>query len=93
LKRHNRQNASYPVELTVGNSAITPVEIPHEILTKNTDFLRVDSLDWVASQYSQVYTNLPENSPLEFLIKSQLNWSEKNTSTDDFTFEVFTISL
>ncbi len=78
---------------TVGSAIITPVKIPQEILAGNPDFLSIDSLDWVSSQYSQVYTNLPDNSPLESLIKSQLIWTEKNTSTSDFTFEVFSIGL
>jgi|GEM_PF-2352555 len=78
---------------TVGSTTINLFEIPHDILSKYTDFLKIDSLDWSASQYSQTYTNLPENSPLDFLKNSRLNWNDNNSSANDYAFEVFTINL
>jgi hypothetical protein len=78
---------------TIGNTTITPFEIPQEILAKYPDFLEINSLEWIKYRYSHTYTNIPNNSPLDFLINSRLNWIDNNSSTDDYTYEVFTINL
>jgi hypothetical protein len=78
---------------TIGNTTFTPFEIPNEILTKYPGFIEINSLEWNKYRYTHTYTNIPDNSPLEFLKNTILNWIDNNSSTNDYTYEVFTINL
>ena len=78
---------------TTGSTSIVPFEIPVEILEKFPDLLEINNFSWNKNTYSQIYTDIPDNSPLEFLRNSILNGIENNTSGHDFAYEMFTIDL
>jgi hypothetical protein len=78
---------------SIGNTTITPFDIPYEIVAKYADILETNSTEWNTSNYSQIYTNIDGNSPLEFLQNSLLNWNDNNSSTNDYTYEEFTTNL
>ena len=76
---------------TIGNTTISPFEIPYGTLEKNTILLEGDSLEWFEWGYSHTYTNIPNNSPLDYLKNSKLRRIENTSSTTDFTYEVYSI--
>lgn len=76
-----------------GTTSISLFEIPDEIVGKYSALFEANSKEWKAYQYAQTYTEIPDNSPLDYLKNSKLSWVENNFSTDDFIYEVFTANL
>lgn len=78
---------------STGNTVFTPFEIPAELLTSYNGFSELNNdVEWEETSYSQVYTNISHNSPLDIL-KNNLTWKENNSSNNDYTYEVFSIKL
>jgi hypothetical protein len=78
---------------SVGTTPLTPFEIPIGILAKYDDFTTIDSLEWNPALYSQTYTEISGNSPIDYLKSTLLNWTDNNSSTDEYSFEGFSIAL
>ncbi|TGD58143.1 hypothetical protein [Flavobacterium humi] len=78
---------------SIGTTHIVPVRIPDEILSGYANFIALDALEWQDFGYSQTYTDIPGNSPLDFLKNSLLRWVDRNSSDSDYTYEVFSIML
>lgn len=77
---------------SIGNSDIVPVQIPNEILSIYTDFTTLNNIGWQSYSYSQIYTNIPGNSSLDFL-RNSLMWVDNNTSNSSYSYETFSIKL
>ena len=78
---------------SIGNTKIKPFDIPEEIINKYIGFKELNSLEWAGYSYSQIYTNIPENSSLDFLRNSILNSKDNNSSNQEYSYETFSISL
>lgn len=78
---------------SVGNTVITPFEIPVEILNNIDVFNELMKIEWQEFIYDQIYTEIPENSPLDFLRYTLLNHKSNNSSDQDYSFEKYSIEL
>ena len=56
-------------------------------------FHALDALGWRDFGYSQTYTGIPGNSPLDYLKNSLLRWVDTDSSDSDYTYEIFSIKL
>lgn len=78
---------------SVGTAKITPLKLPTELLKKYNDFITIDSEEWKTGSYGQVYTNIPNNSPLDYLKNSLIRWSDNDKANSEYSFENFSIAL
>ena len=96
-KKNNESNFSYSLYFegseSIGNTKIIPFDIPEEILNEYSAFKELNSLEWRIQRYNQTYTNIPENSPLNFLKNSILNWKDNNSSNQEYSYETFSIEF
>jgi hypothetical protein len=77
---------------SIGNTTISPINIPEEILANYAGFEELNNLEWEKYRYLQTYTNIPGNSALDYL-NSLLNWMYNESSVNDYAFEEFSIML
>lgn len=78
---------------SVGTVNIAPFKIPEAILKKYEKFAGYNP-DWIVGEYSQIYTNAPKNTTLDFFKQDIIQWIEMNKpSAEDFTYESFSVKL
>jgi hypothetical protein len=78
---------------SIGETTIKLFDIPEEILMKFPDFKEFNNMPWNIYRYSHIYTNIPENSPIEYFENSILNLIDKNSSTEDYTYEEYYVNF
>lgn len=93
-KNNNVSSFSYSLHFegseSFGNTKIRHFDIPEEILNKYIGFKELNSLEWEADLYHRTYTNIPKNSPVEFL-RNLLIRKENNSSNQEYYYETFSI--
>lgn len=74
---------------STGSTSITPPKIPDEIISKY-NLEDINNAEWHEGSYTQTYTNLSGNSPLDFL-KNMLGCTStvKNSSSNEYSYEEF----
>jgi hypothetical protein len=77
---------------SVGTAKIKPLKLPTEVL-KKYDFIVIDNEEWKIGSYGQAYTNIPNNSPLDYLKNTLLQWIDIDKYDSEYTFENFSIQL
>lgn len=77
---------------SVGSTKITPLKLPTEVL-KKYDLIILDNEEWKTGSYGQIYTDIPNNSPLDYLKNSLIRWSGNDKANSEYTFENFSIAL
>lgn len=78
---------------SIGTVNVAPFKIPEALLKKYEKFAGYNP-DWIVGEYSQIYTNAPKNSTLDFFKQEVIQWIDMNKpSTEDFTYERFSVKL
>ncbi len=78
---------------SIGRVPIEPIEIPEEILINNITLRELDDIKWESDNYNQFYTNLQDNSPLEYLENTFLRLNKENSLADEYIHEEFGVFL
>lgn len=97
IKCLNQASINYTIHFdsneSVGTTTVAPFKIPSEILKNNTDFIILDNSDWTKPTYGQTYTDIPNNSSLDYLKKTILLLEDNNKPTNEYMSETFWIEL
>ncbi|CAN1526192.1 hypothetical protein MCETHM1_01241 [Flavobacteriaceae bacterium] len=96
-KKTNMANFSYEIIFdsseSIGTTKVTPLKIPTKILNYNSVLTELNNTDWSTFAYTQTYTDIPNNSSLDYLKKRVFQGDENNKSNDEYIFENFYIGL
>lgn len=77
---------------STGTTKLNPFKIPAEVLKKYDGFIDTDNSDWKTESYGQVYTNISNNSSLDYFRSTVLLGIDNNkSSSGEYIYETFSI--
>lgn len=78
---------------SAGDILIEPLEIPEEILINNIGLTELENLDWTYINYVQIYTDIPDNSHLDYLRNMLQGLKANDSSSSEYIYEEFSVNL